>query len=138
MGVLQDAIGWVLFSEPDPGTVFVTRWCERMQQTAENVIILKKNHSCFVCCSRVGFRVPFLRTTPQLCWWIAPRPPQRSEMYDEMYAAVRGRPSLLCRWKLEKYKAPAFVGGPYEIWGLTGYILHRLVNDVIRQHLAVK
>ncbi|CAN0120398.1 unnamed protein product [Pylaiella littoralis] len=41
------------------------------------------------------------------------------------------------RWKLEKYKAPAFVGGPYEIWGLTGYILHRLVNDVIRQHLAV-
>ncbi|CAN0123439.1 unnamed protein product, partial [Hapterophycus canaliculatus] len=41
------------------------------------------------------------------------------------------------RWKLEKYKAPAFVGGPYQIWGLTGYILHRLVNDVIRQHLAV-
>lgn len=43
----------------------------------------------------------------------------------------------LSRWQLEKYKAPAFVGGPYQIWGLTGYILHRLVNDVIRQHLAV-
>lgn len=41
------------------------------------------------------------------------------------------------RWQLEKYKAPAFVGGPYQIWGLTGYILHRLVNDVIRQHLVV-
>ncbi len=54
---------------------------------------------------------------------------------------VRGvlfRPiSTACRWIMEKYKAPAFVGGPYQIWGLTGYILHRLVNDVIRQHLAV-
>ncbi|CAM9217684.1 unnamed protein product [Ectocarpus sp. 6 AP-2014] len=42
------------------------------------------------------------------------------------------------RWQVDKYAAPAFVGGPYQIWGLTGYILHRLVNDVLRQHLAVK
>ncbi|CAN0477690.1 unnamed protein product [Ectocarpus sp. 12 AP-2014] len=41
------------------------------------------------------------------------------------------------RWQVDKYAAPAFVGGPYQIWGLTGYILRRLVNDVLRQHLAV-
>ncbi|CAB1098651.1 unnamed protein product [Ectocarpus sp. CCAP 1310/34] len=41
------------------------------------------------------------------------------------------------RWQVNKYAAPAFVGGPYQIWGLTGYILRRLVNDVLRQHLAV-
>lgn len=43
----------------------------------------------------------------------------------------------LCRWRTEKYKAPAFVGGPYVIWGLTGYILHRLVHDVLRKHLVI-
>lgn len=41
------------------------------------------------------------------------------------------------RWRTEKYKAPAFVGGPYVIWGLTGYILHRLVHDVLRKHLVI-
>ncbi|CAM9959642.1 unnamed protein product, partial [Discosporangium mesarthrocarpum] len=39
------------------------------------------------------------------------------------------------RWKLDKFKAPAFNGGPYEIWGLTGYILHSLIHDVFMARL---
>jgi hypothetical protein len=34
-------------------------------------------------------------------------------------------------WIVEKFKAPVFTGGPYVIWGLTGYILHRFVQDVL-------
>lgn len=65
--------------------------------------------------------------------------PKQTELNQAAFCSIVHDGSCVhFRWKLEKYKAPAFVGGPYEIWGLTGYILHRLVNDVIRQHLAVK
>eukprot|EP00611_Tribonema_gayanum_P024858 TRINITY_DN5560_c0_g1_i1.p1 TRINITY_DN5560_c0_g1~~TRINITY_DN5560_c0_g1_i1.p1 ORF type:complete len:374 (-),score=64.84 TRINITY_DN5560_c0_g1_i1:391-1512(-) len=40
-------------------------------------------------------------------------------------------------WSLEKFKAPVFTGGPYVIWGLTGYILHRFVQDVLEKVVTV-
>ncbi|KAL9184170.1 hypothetical protein ACHAXT_002256 [Thalassiosira profunda] len=35
------------------------------------------------------------------------------------------------RWVHKKHYAPFFTGGPHTIWGLTGYIVHRFVMDVI-------
>lgn len=40
---------------------------------------------------------------------------------------------MLFRWIVPRYdKAPIFIGGPHEIWGLTGYILYRFVKHVLR------
>jgi hypothetical protein len=34
-------------------------------------------------------------------------------------------------WTIREFSAPIFHGGPYPIWGLTGYLLHRFLEDVI-------
>lgn len=38
------------------------------------------------------------------------------------------------RWVHKQDFAPMFTGGPYPIWGLTGYILHRFVKDVLARY----
>lgn len=38
------------------------------------------------------------------------------------------------KWIIQKFKAPVFVGGPYPVWGLTGYLLDRFVRDVLEKH----
>ncbi|CAM9896971.1 unnamed protein product [Phaeothamnion confervicola] len=40
-------------------------------------------------------------------------------------------------WLKERDAAPVFTGGPFLIWGLTGYLLHRFVMDVVKQHYVV-
>lgn len=34
-------------------------------------------------------------------------------------------------WTMREFSAPIFRGGPYPIWGLTGYLLHRFLEDVV-------
>jgi hypothetical protein len=34
-------------------------------------------------------------------------------------------------WTLRDFSAPIFRGGPYPIWGLTGYLLKNFLEDVI-------
>jgi hypothetical protein len=34
-------------------------------------------------------------------------------------------------WTMREFSAPIFRGGPYPIWGLTGYLLNRFLEDVI-------
>ena len=34
-------------------------------------------------------------------------------------------------WTMREFSAPIFTGGPYPIWGLTGYLLHKLLEDVV-------
>ena len=34
-------------------------------------------------------------------------------------------------WTMREFSAPIFRGGPYPIWGLTGYLLHRFLDDVV-------
>jgi len=41
------------------------------------------------------------------------------------------------RWVHKQHYAPFFTGGPHIIWGLTGYIVHRFVMDIIERHDAV-
>jgi len=38
------------------------------------------------------------------------------------------------RWLQRKEYAPMFTGGPWPIWGLTGYIINRFVKDVLAQY----
>jgi len=38
------------------------------------------------------------------------------------------------RWVHKQHYAPFFTGGPHIIWGLTGYIIHRLVIDLMEQY----
>jgi len=41
------------------------------------------------------------------------------------------------KWKVEEGSAPVFIGGPFVIWGLTGYLLRRFLRDVVRRtHLT--
>jgi len=35
------------------------------------------------------------------------------------------------KWVYKDDHAPIFVGGPYAIWGLTGYILERFWKDIL-------
>ena len=34
-------------------------------------------------------------------------------------------------WTKRELSAPVFNGGPHPIWGLTGYLLHRFLEDVV-------
>eukprot|EP00538_Stauroneis_constricta_P006642 CAMPEP_0119563342 /NCGR_PEP_ID=MMETSP1352-20130426/23112_1 /TAXON_ID=265584 /ORGANISM="Stauroneis constricta, Strain CCMP1120" /LENGTH=416 /DNA_ID=CAMNT_0007611919 /DNA_START=108 /DNA_END=1358 /DNA_ORIENTATION=- len=38
------------------------------------------------------------------------------------------------KWIHKDDHAPIFIGGPYAIWGLTGYILERFVKDILLPH----
>lgn len=40
-------------------------------------------------------------------------------------------------WVHKQNYAPFFVGGPHIIWGLTGYIIHRFVMDLLGQYNVV-
>eukprot|EP01082_Thalassiosira_pseudonana_P014254 g12982.t1.1.5e17418b g12982 g12982.t1 contig7:606246-607261(+) len=41
------------------------------------------------------------------------------------------------RWVHKKHYAPFFTGSPHIIWGLTGYIIHRFVMDIIERYTVV-
>ncbi|KAL7490230.1 hypothetical protein ACHAW6_016019 [Cyclotella cf. meneghiniana] len=41
------------------------------------------------------------------------------------------------RWIHKKHYAPFFTGGPHIIWGLTGYIMHRFMMDIISRYTVV-
>jgi len=34
-------------------------------------------------------------------------------------------------WSSRNFSAPVFTGGPYNIWGLTGYLLQKFMKEVI-------
>jgi len=36
-------------------------------------------------------------------------------------------------WTHKSFSTPAFHGGPFVIWGLTAYLLHRFLDDVVRK-----
>jgi hypothetical protein len=35
------------------------------------------------------------------------------------------------KWSSRNFSAPVFTGGPYNIWGLTGYLLQKFIKEVI-------
>jgi nudix motif 8 len=37
------------------------------------------------------------------------------------------------KWTHKDHSTPAFHGGPFEIWGLTAYLLHRFVKDIVKK-----
>ncbi len=51
----------------------------------------------------------------------------------ELHVSIISHPNLIRmdRWTHRQDFAPVFTGGPYAIWGLTGYILHRFVKDIL-------
>lgn len=43
------------------------------------------------------------------------------------------------KWTHKDFCTPAYHGGPFVIWGLTAYLLHRFINDVVqRMHFKVE
>lgn len=34
-------------------------------------------------------------------------------------------------WVVQEYSTPVFTGGPHVIWGLTAFLLHKFLKDVI-------
>eukprot|EP00605_Chrysophyceae_sp_TOSAG23-4_P002034 GSChrysophyteH1.ASY1.ANO1.2252.1 assembled CDS len=37
------------------------------------------------------------------------------------------------KWTHKEFSTPAFHGGPFVIWGLTAYLLHRFLSDVVKK-----
>jgi nudix motif 8 len=37
------------------------------------------------------------------------------------------------KWTHKEFSTPAFHGGPFVIWGLTAYLLHRFLKDVVKK-----
>lgn len=37
------------------------------------------------------------------------------------------------KWTIKHFSTPVFTGGPFPIWGLTAYLLHRFVTDVVQK-----
>ena len=37
------------------------------------------------------------------------------------------------KWTYKEFSTPAFHGGPFVIWGLTAYLLHRFLKDVVKK-----
>lgn len=38
------------------------------------------------------------------------------------------------QWIQKEGFAPIYIGGPHIIWGLTGYILHRFLKDILARY----
>lgn len=75
--------------------------------------------------------------TPVVCWLgdmdhveCRPNPSEVSQVFTIPLHSLLDA-SL---WRHQEGYAPVFVGGPYEIWGLTGYILERLTQDILVPH----
>jgi hypothetical protein len=79
--------------------------------------------------------------TPVVCWLgeiehvpLQPNPSEVSQVFTIPLTSLLD-PTL---WRHEEGYAPVFVGGPYEIWGLTGYILERFAKDILLPHSSTK
>ena len=71
--------------------------------------------------------------TPVVCFLgevpstLAPNPDEVAEVFTVPLAALLQRHL----WVHRENMAPVFLGGPYVIWGLTGYILDRFHKDIL-------
>lgn len=41
-------------------------------------------------------------------------------------------------WTIREFSAPIFRGGPHPVWGLTGYLLRRFLDDVVLKGFKIK
>ena len=58
---------------------------------------------------------------------LTPNPDEVAEVFTIPLASLMDKKL----WVYKDDHAPIFVGGPYAIWGLTGYILDRFVKDIL-------
>lgn len=58
---------------------------------------------------------------------LKPNPDEVAEVFTIPLASLLDK----SQWVYKDEHAPIFVGGPYVIWGLTGYILERFYKDVL-------
>ncbi|OEU18853.1 hypothetical protein FRACYDRAFT_207231 [Fragilariopsis cylindrus CCMP1102] len=81
--------------------------------------------------------------TPVVCFFnqdvaeldLKPNPDEVAEVFTIPLSSLLEKKN----WVYKDDHAPIFVGGPYAIWGLTGYILERFMKDILvpftsRQH----
>ena len=74
--------------------------------------------------------------TPVVCFFnqdlahadLRPNPDEVAELFTIPLATLLDRK----HWVYKDDHAPIFVGGPYVIWGLTGYILERFWKDILQ------
>lgn len=59
---------------------------------------------------------------------LIPNPDEVAEIFTIPLASLMDKKL----WVYKDDHAPIFVGGPYAIWGLTGYILDRFVKDILQ------
>ncbi len=79
---------------------------------------------------RVGVAV-----TPVVCYFsqdlaevdLKPNPEEVAEVFTIPLASLMDR----SQWVYKEDHAPIFIGGPYIIWGLTGFLLERFWKDVL-------
>jgi hypothetical protein len=76
-----------------------------------------------------------LAVTPVVCFFykdlaevdLKPNPDEVAEVFTiPLHSLLDKR-----QWVYKDDHAPIFVGGPYVIWGLTGYILERFYKDIL-------
>lgn len=58
---------------------------------------------------------------------LKPNPDEVAEVFTIPLASLLDQ----SQWVYKKDHAPIFIGGPYIIWGLTGFILDRFAKDIL-------
>ena len=79
---------------------------------------------------RVGVAV-----TPVVCYFsqdlakvdLKPNPDEVAELFTIPLVSLLDR----SQWVYKEDHAPIFIGGPYIIWGLTGFLLERFYKDIL-------
>lgn len=74
--------------------------------------------------------------TPVVCYFsqdlsevdLKPNPDEVAEVFTIPLASLLDR----SQWVYKEDHAPIFIGGPYIIWGLTGFLLDRFTKDILR------
>jgi hypothetical protein len=61
---------------------------------------------------------------------LKPNPDEVAEVFTIPLSSLMDK----SQWIYKDEHAPIFVGGPYIIWGLTGYILERFWKDILLPH----
>lgn len=103
-----------------------------MFATARRIIlyaVVAEDYSS-LCLCRVGVAV-----TPVVCYFsqdlaevdLKPNADEVAEVFTIPLASLLDR----SQWVYKEDHAPIFIGGPYIIWGLTGFLLERFWKDVL-------
>jgi hypothetical protein len=99
----------------------------------ERYLFFSRNH-CY-CVVILVHHLVGVAVTPVVCFFykdlaevdLKPNPDEVAEVFTIPLKSLMDKQ----QWVYKDDHAPIFVGGPYVIWGLTGYILERFWKDIL-------